>query len=102
MSAPMTRTLLLALGTVALLGSAAVPARADDDDHWRHERHGHEWREHHDRDWCWHHPGACGYPGYYYAPPPVVYAPPPVVYAPAPPPVVYAPAPSLNIVIPFR
>jgi hypothetical protein len=103
----MMRSMVIAVGTAALLaGTAAAPARADDDG-WRgrgHEWREHEWREHERREWCEHHPYQCGYPpaGVYYAPPPVVVAPappPPVVYAPAP---IYAPAPSLDIVVPIH
>jgi hypothetical protein len=100
----MMLSLVIAVGAAALLaGTAATPARADDDG-WRgherreHEWREHEWREHERREWCEHHPYQCGYPpaGVYYAPPPVVVAPAP------PPPVVYAPAPSLDIVVPIH
>ncbi len=104
--------LVLALGLGALLGGAALPARADDDwrrerrEEWRerewreHERERHEWREHEWREWCLRHPGAYAYPGYYCSVP----APPPVVYVPAtvPPPVVVAPPPSIEVVVPLR
>ncbi len=85
----------------AMILSASVAARADDDDHgWKH------WHRHHV-------PYYVVTPPRYYAPPPVVYSPPPVVVY-QPPPVYYAPyaapvypepvypSPSLNINIPLR
>jgi hypothetical protein len=100
---PRIRTLLLAVGTAALLtGMAASPARADRDDwHGRdkwhgHEQREHEWREHEWRERYWPYGYAApGYPAYGYAPPPVIYAPPP--YYVAPPPVA-----GLNFVLPLR
>jgi hypothetical protein len=102
----LARTLATALGLAVLIGgTAAAPARADDDGWHRHqgwhehEWRGHEWREH---EWREHHrPYAYVYPsypsyGYAYAPPPVIYAPPP------PPPVYYAPPPTIDFVFPIR
>jgi hypothetical protein len=82
------RTIVLGLAVAACaLGTAAAPARADNDD-WRHGR-GHErWerdRVRHEREWR--DEGRREH-GYVYAPPPVYYAPPPV-------------APSLNFVFPL-
>jgi hypothetical protein len=73
---------VLGLATVG----GASPARADERDHWRHER-----EERHDRDWYRRH----HYPPAYVAPAPV-YTPPPVIYAPPPPP------PAINFVFPLR
>jgi hypothetical protein len=90
----------MAFGLAALIGgTAAAPARADDDDwHGHHGWRHHEWREH---EWRERRPYAYVYPsypsyGYAYAPPPVIYAPPP------PPPVYYAPPPGINFVFPIR
>jgi hypothetical protein len=85
-----------ALALAALIGGvAALPARADNDDHgWRgrghqearHDDDRYRWR---DREWHYDHPNVYVAPNYYaYAPPPVVYAPPPV-------------PPSLNFVFPL-
>jgi hypothetical protein len=105
------RSMVLTLGTTALLAGMAAPAFADDD--WRRERAERReyrereeyreraaWRDREWYEWCLRHPGAYAYPGYVCpvpAPPAVYYAP------PAPPPaVIYAPPPSLEIVVPFR
>jgi hypothetical protein len=97
---PLIRTLLLAVGTAALLsGVAAAPARADRDDwhgrhEWRehawreHEWREHEWREHEWRERFWRPGYAWGYAPYGYAPPPYNVAPPPVA--------------GLNFVFPLR
>jgi hypothetical protein len=85
------RTFLTVAGLAAVIGGASVaPALADDwhggrdTRHWQQERRGHAWRAH---EWRERHyrPAPAYYPGYYYAPPPVVYAPPP----------------SLRLVVPF-
>src|ERR1700719_2444320 len=91
------RRLIMALAIAAAASSVtALPARADNDDWHRghdarheHMRREHEWRDHEGRE---HRAYAVpAYPGYGYAPPPVIYAPPPVVYAPPP---------SVNFVFP--
>ena len=75
------------------LGCLAVaPARADDDG-WRRDRGGHEWREH---EWRERHRPVYVAPGYYA--PGYAYAPPVVVYRPAP---VYAPPPGISLVVPL-
>jgi hypothetical protein len=89
------RTLVAALGAVALLsGMVALPARADDDG-WRGRGHGREWREHE-----WRERERAPTVVYESAPPTVVYqqAPPTVIYQPAAPDVVYQPAPPPAVV----
>jgi hypothetical protein len=80
--------LLLALALAGVLGSAAMPARADDD--WRHQRIERE-RIEREREWRAHHRR----PVYVAPPPAYVYAPPPVVYAPPPP------AAGINLIFPL-
>jgi hypothetical protein len=108
------RTLFIAFGAGALLGTIGGPSARADEDGWRRHEREREWRnEHERREWCEYHPYQCERPPaviyqtapppavvYETAPPPVVVAPPPtVVYQPAP---VVAPAPSIDIVVPLR
>jgi hypothetical protein len=91
---------ICAVALAALIGAAALPARADNDDNGGRGR-GHQEARHDDRRYDgdryrwreneWHndHPNVYVAPNYYaYAPPPVVYAPPPV-------------PPSLNFIFPL-
>jgi hypothetical protein len=96
-SSVISKTLLA--GTVlALAALLSTPAKADPP--WRHGGHP-GWERHH--EWRGEHRGVRVreyYPGYYYAPPPVVVVRPRPVYMP--PPVVYErPSPGIDIHFPL-